>query len=297
MQMDHEAAEAAVQRVADAMGLPLKRAAAGIIDIVNENMFGALRLVSVEQGHDPRDFSLIAFGGAGPMHANALGRLTNAWPVIIPPGPGVLCAYGDATTRLRDEASRTYIKRFEDTRTAEVTLILEELADTAAKTLDAEDVPRIDQTAAFEIDVRYHGQGLTLTVNVDLDEFRERGLEGVAEKFDQVHEQLFTFNLDVAKELVNLRAIIQGKATIVDAETIPIGDDDPSAARIGEQEIFADGTDHMASIYDRGKLLAGNLVSGPAIVTEMDSTTLILPGHIGEVDTLGNILIRPAQLD
>ena len=82
------------------MGLgSVEAAAAGIVDIVNENMFGALRLVSVQQGFDPRDFALVAFGGAGPLHANALGKLTGAWPVIIPPSPGVLCAYGDATTQ------------------------------------------------------------------------------------------------------------------------------------------------------------------------------------------------------
>lgn len=296
MKMDRESAETAVRKIADAMGLPLKKTAAGIIDIVNENMFGALRLVSVEQGHDPRDFSLIAFGGAGPMHGNALGRLMNSWPVIIPPGPGVLCAYGDATTRLRDEASRTYIRRFEDTRSAEVAAILEELAGTAAQTLDAEDVPRDDQTTEFEIDVRYNGQGLTLTVGVTLDEFRESGLDGVAAEFDRTHEQLFTFNLEVSKELVNLRAIVQGKATIVEAETIGQGNEDPSAARIAEQEIYADGTDHTATIYDRSKLLAGNRIAGPAIVTEMDSTTLILPEHVGEVDRFGNILIRPARM-
>ena len=115
MQLDGAAAAKAVQKVADALGLDLETAAAGIIDIVNENMFGALRLVSIEQGYDPRDFALIAFGGAGPLHANALGRLMGSWPVIIPPGPGVLCASGDATTRVRDEASRTFIRRFSDT--------------------------------------------------------------------------------------------------------------------------------------------------------------------------------------
>ena len=83
-------------------------------------MYGALRLVSVEQGFDPRDFALIGFGGAGPLHANALGKLMNSWPVIIPPGPGVLCAYGDATTRVRDEASRTFIRRFANISPAEL---------------------------------------------------------------------------------------------------------------------------------------------------------------------------------
>ena len=113
MEIRKDLAEKAIKPVADALGISVKRAAAGIIDIVNENMYGALRLVSVEQGFDPRDFALIGFGGAGPLHANALGKLMNSWPVIIPPGPGrALCAYGDATTRVRDEASRTFIRRF-----------------------------------------------------------------------------------------------------------------------------------------------------------------------------------------
>jgi N-methylhydantoinase A len=101
MQINRDASVKAVQKVADAMGIDLMAAAEGIIRIVNESMFGALRLVSVEQGYDPRDFALVGFGGAGPLHANALGILTDAWPVIVPPGPGVLCAYGDATTQVQ----------------------------------------------------------------------------------------------------------------------------------------------------------------------------------------------------
>ena len=105
-------AEESIKPVAKALGLSVKQAAAGIIDIVNENMYGALRLVSVEKGYDPRDFALIGFGGAGPLHANALGKLTNSWPVIIPPGPGVLCAYGDVTTNIQDESSMSFKKIF-----------------------------------------------------------------------------------------------------------------------------------------------------------------------------------------
>ena len=101
MTINRDAAEKAVQTLADAMGIELMTAAEGIIKIVNESMLGALRLVSVEQGYDPRDFALVGFGGAGPLHANALGVLSGAWPVIVPPGPGVLCAYGDATTQIR----------------------------------------------------------------------------------------------------------------------------------------------------------------------------------------------------
>ena len=174
MKLDGDAAATAVQKVADAMGLPLEQAAAGIIDIVNENMFGALRLVSIEQGYDPRDFALIAFGGAGPLHANALGRLMSSWPVIIPPGPGVLCASGDATTRLRDEASRTFIRRFADTTPRRGRGDPVGLAEAAATGLDAENVPRADQSVTYQADLRYHGQGLLLTVNADIDAIRSR---------------------------------------------------------------------------------------------------------------------------
>lgn len=293
MELRRDLAAAAVQKVADALGLPLEEAAAGIYAIVNENMFGALRLVSVEQGYDPRDFALIAFGGAGPLHANALGRLMGSWPVIIPPGPGVLCAYGDATTRLRDEASRTLIRRFPDTDTAEVLGILRELAETAAQALDAEGVPRAEQSTSFQMDLRYHGQGLLLTVDVDAETLEREGLEAVGARFDETHRQLFTFALDADKELVNLRAVAQGRAAAVRPPQVPAGGADPAAAACGEQAVFVDGGRRSAIVYDRARLAAGNRIAGPAIVTEMDSTTLILPGHVGTVDPFGNILIRP----
>ena len=295
MTLDGDQAAAAVQTVADALDLPLKRAASGIVDIVNENMFGALRLVSVEQGYDPRDFALIAFGGAGPLHANALGKLMGSWPVIIPPGPGVLCAYGDATTRIRDEASRTFIRRFPDTSNDEVRGILRELAASAASALDEEDIPREQQSVHYQVDIRYHGQGLLLTIDISADELENKGLDAIGEQFDRMHEQLFTFALSADKELVNLRAVVQGEATRVRAPTLERGGSDPAAAAIGKQEMFVADSDRQATIYDRAKLQSGNVIDGPAIVTEMDSTSVILPGHAGSVDDFGNILIRPTE--
>ncbi len=294
MRIDADAASAAVQKVADALDLPLKRAAQGIIDIVNENMFGALRLVSVEQGYDPRDFALIAFGGAGPLHANALGRLMSAWPVIIPPGPGVLCAYGDATTRLRNEASRTFIRRFSSTDADEVAGLLNELAEAAMATLLAENVPREAQTTSFQLDLRYHGQGLLLTVDVDPDTLRTGGLEAVGARFDDMHRQLFTFALEADKELVNLRAVAEGRAAHVAAPVLDDGGADPAPACLGDHPVYVDGEDRTARLYERSRLKAGNRIIGPAVIVEMDSTTLILPDHVGTVDRVGNILIEPA---
>lgn len=295
MKLDRGAAEAAVQKIADALGLSLMEAASGIVSLVNENMYGALRLVSVEQGHDPREFALIAFGGAGPLHANALGKLMSSWPVIIPPGPGVLCAYGDATTRVRNEASRTFIKRFGRTSADEAAGIFADLAEQASQALDEEGIPRSDQTLSYQADIRYHGQGLLLTVDFELDDLREQGLDAIGGKFDRMHEQLFTFALPEDKELVNLRAVAEGKPTVVRALRVAEGGASPAAAEMVSHEIYVDGGMQEAMLYDRSRLKAGNVIDGPAIVLEMDSTTLILPGHAGQVDEYGNILITPSD--
>jgi len=288
-------AEESIKPIAKSLGLSLKQAAAGIIDIVNENMYGALRLVSVEKGYDPRDFALIGFGGAGPLHANALGKLTNSWPVIIPPGPGVLCAYGDVTTNIQDEASMSFIRRFSDTSKTEIVKIFEDLAKKASKTLDAEGVPKNKRTTTFQVDLRYLGQGLTINVDFELSELKKRGLDAIGEKFDDLHEQLFTFSLEEEKELVNLRAVVKDKALSVKAPSVGRGGPKPSKASIisDDSKVFMDGKNQQATIYERSKLKYGNIINGPAVIMEMDSTTLILSKHKGKVDKFGNILITP----
>ncbi|HUY20633.1 MAG TPA: hydantoinase/oxoprolinase family protein [Candidatus Binataceae bacterium] len=296
MKLDREAARVAVKKIADAMGIGLEQAASGIIDIVNENMFGALRLVSIEQGYDPRDFALVAFGGAGPLHANALGMLLGCWPVIIPPSPGVLCAYGDATTRTRNEAARTFIRRFSESSNDEVRRMLEELAETAAAALDLEGVPRAEQSTVYQVDVRYHGQGFEVPVAVDIESFAGDGMAAVGRNFDAIHHRLFTFSLEVEHEFVNLRAIVQGRPPLVRPNLIAAGDADPSAARLGETPVWIGGGAMNAGLYERSRLRAGNRVAGPAIVVEFDSTTLILPNCAGEVDRFGNLLVRPVRV-
>jgi N-methylhydantoinase A len=165
MEISKEAAEKAVQTVADGIGCSLMEAAEGIIKIVNESMFGALRLVSVEQGFDPRDFALVAFGGAGPLHGNAMGILTDSWPVIVPPGPGVLCAYGDATTAVQDEASRTYVSMASDLTAEQLMADLDELHERAAESLDADGIARENQEVVYQADVRYAGQAFQITMD------------------------------------------------------------------------------------------------------------------------------------
>jgi N-methylhydantoinase A len=295
MKLDRTAAQGAVDKIATALGIGLMEAAAGIVDVVNEHMFGALRLVSVEQGFDPRGFALVAFGGAGPLHANALGALLGCWPVIIPPSPGVLCAYGDATTRLRNEAACTYIRRFSATSGSDVAETLGKLGESAGAVLDAEGLPRSARSTVYQADVRYHGQGFEVPVAVDVAGLGQSGIDPVRKAFDEIHRRLFTFNLDVEHEFVNLRAIVQENSRELKPARVAEGGPDPGAALKGETPIWTQRRSLGAKLYDRAKLLAHNVLEGPAIVTEMDSTTLILPGHFGEVDAFGNILIRPRQ--
>jgi N-methylhydantoinase A len=291
-----QAARNAVKSIADATGLgSVEAAAAGIVDIVNEHMFGALRLVSVQQGFDPRDFALVAFGGAGPLHANALGKLTGAWPVIIPPSPGVLCAYGDATTNVRDESARTLLRRFGDLTDDSLRQILAELAASAQSVLRNEGIAEADQDVSYSADLRYHGQGFEIPVNIGVDVFdgKGAGLDALRKAFDAEHQRLFSFVLDAEHELVTVRATANGPRPEMAAPELDAGGEDPAGALIDRQQIWVEGAEVDAGIYDRVLLRAGNIVTGPAIVTEMDSTTLVLPGHSATVHPSGSMLIRP----
>ena len=294
MQINRDASVAAVQSVADAMGVDLMAAAEGIIKIVNESMFGALRLVSVEQGYDPRDFALVGFGGAGPLHANALGILTEAWPVIVPPGPGVLCAYGDATTRVQDEAARTYITMASDLTTDKLADDLLTLKARASESLieDGIDEDRLEVT--YQADLRYAGQAFQITVEFTEAELRERGVAVLTDQFDAEHEQLFTFKLGDGHEILMIRAVVGASVTLKADISIPKGSGDVSGALIHQSRFFYEGDWHDAGIYDRGRLGAEDVVLGPAIVSEMDSTTVVLPGYSATLDTVGNLLIQPA---
>jgi len=293
LELRRDLAFKAVEKIGKALGTSTRDAALGIYDIVNENMVGALRMVSVEQGHDPREYALIAFGGAGPLHANALSRLLGSWPSIIPPGPGVLCALGDATTAVRDEAARTYIRKFSETTPQEIEKILTRLSNSAAKALERERVPQSEMQRHFQVDVRYHGQGLRLTVDVKLAELKKRGLRAISDPFDEEHKRLFTFALPLEHEFVALRAVVQGRGIRLTPPPIKAGKADPAAAAVGSQKVYMDGRERTATVYDRAGLQAGNRIAGPAIVVEMDSTTVVLPKHTGLVDRYGNILIYP----
>jgi N-methylhydantoinase A len=292
--LDRGGAQRAVQTIADALGIGLMEAARGIIDIVNENMFGALRMISVQQGYDPRDFALMGFGGAGPLHVNAVARLMGSWPAISPVSPGVLCALGDATTRTRTETARSFSRLAGTTSESELIGILDEMAAQTRAELAADGLAESDITSLFEIDVRYEGQAFEVALTIDPETLRRDGIAGLTARFDAEHLRLFTFNMESAHEIVNLRAVALGRALDLQAARLPEGNGDPSAAKLRDHRLWMESREQDAVIYDRAKLCAGDRISGPAIVIEMDSTTLIETNHVATVDAVGNILINPA---
>ncbi|MEY3986628.1 MAG: hypothetical protein RLZ59_2073 [Pseudomonadota bacterium] len=293
-QLDREGAKRAVQTIADALGIDLMAAARGIIDIVNENMFGALRMISVQQGYDPRDFAVMGFGGAGPLHVNAVARLMGAWPAVSPVSPGVLCALGDATTRMRTETARSWSRLAQDTKPEDLVAVLDEMATQVKGELLSDGVPDAEITTAFEVDVRYAGQAFEVPLTITAADLAKDGIAGVLARFDEEHKRLFTFNMDTPHEIVNLRAVALGRALDLPAAPLEQGNGDPSAAKIRDHKLWMDGREQDAVIYDRAKLRAGDIIPGPAIVCEMDSTTLIESGCVATVDAVGNILINLA---
>ena len=290
--LDREGAKKAVQTIADALGIDLMAAARGIIEIVNENMFGALRMISVQQGYDPRHFALMGFGGAGPLHVNAVAQLMGSWPAISPVSPGVLCALGDATTRMRTETARSFSRLASTTQADELIAILDEMAAQTRAELLSDGVPEADITSEFEVDVRYAGQAFEVPLTITANALRSDDIAGILKRFDEEHHRLFTFNMETPHEIVNLRAVALGATLDLPAAELPKGDGNPSAAKMRDHSLWMDGREQAAVIYDRTKLRQGDIILGPAIVIEMDSTTLIESGCVAKVDAVGNILIN-----
>jgi N-methylhydantoinase A len=224
-----------------------------------------------------------------------MGILTDSWPVIIPPGPGVLCAYGDATTAVQDEATRTYITMAEDTTTEKLLTDLKELQERAGESLIADGIRKEDLDVVYQADIRYAGQAFSITLDFSAEELSSEGVEMLAERFDAEHDQLFSFKLGDAHEILMIRAVVKARSAEIAARTVGSADASLEDCLMHQSQFYYDGQSYDAPIYERGKLREGIVVPGPAIVIEMDSTTVILPGHEAKVDAIGNLLINPSK--
>lgn len=285
MALDVAAAREAIERtVATPLGLTLEEAAHGILAIADHRMVGAVRVVSVERGHDPRDFTLVPFGGAGPLHACALADLLGIERILVPASPGVLCAEGLLAAPVRAEFSRSLADGGSFTA-AEIAAGFASLVVEGEAWLDGEEVPTHERDRAAVALMRYRGQGSELAVPWD----ESWDTTATAEAFARHHEALYGFRLDALVELVTLRLEVAGSGGRSTTPPLP-----PSAAPepTGTAQASFPGGTVDCPIFSRASLGAGARFSGPAIVEQLDATTLVRPGWEVTVDPSGAMLLH-----
>jgi N-methylhydantoinase A len=292
LRLDVEAGRAAIeQRIARPLGIGVEQAARGIVDIANSNMMGAIRVVSVERGYDPARFSLVAFGGAGPLHGSFIGRLLGMKAVVVPPAPGVLSSFGLLVSDLKSDFSRTCLQRPPGYDLQRIAAVYAELEAAAAAWLRREDVPPEGWTLRWMAALRYEHQGFELTVDWPGRSVSAQTLEGAISAFHREHERLYTFaQPDAPVELVQLRVQAIGSLAKPSVPKIAVNGS-AARAQVGVQKVWTDAGWTTSPIYERGELPAGAQLTGPAIVQQLDATTYILPGQQGSVDAYGNIVI------
>ncbi|MBG6159822.1 N-methylhydantoinase A [Labrenzia sp. EL_159] len=283
MSLDVDAAKRVVSdNVAKPLGLSDEDAAQGILAIMNNNMIGAVRTISVERGHDPRDFTLVPFGGAGPLHGCALAELLGISQVLVPPAPGLLCAAGLLAADMKAEFTRALpTAGAVDQDAGEA--IVNGLRKKAEDWLDAEGVPASQRELKALALLRFHGQGGEIAV-----EWGQTAQE-TEDNFRSAHKSLYGFVLDAQIELVTIRVEAVGATEPI---KVPVLDPSARPDPLQSQIVHWPGGKRETPIYDRASLGAGNGISGPAILIQLDTTCIIPPGWIARVHGSGALVLK-----
>ncbi|MEM8665786.1 MAG: hydantoinase/oxoprolinase family protein, partial [Pseudomonadota bacterium] len=296
MPIRRDLAEEAIAKLGERLGLSLMATADGILSVVNANMARAIRTISVQRGHDPRDYALMAFGGAGPLHAARLAAELDIKRIIVPPSPGIMCAIGLLLTDLRADFAATRLMGASATAANAADETLRPLAAEAEAWLAKENVAADARRLSRTVDMRYRGQNYELAVSVPEGPVTEASVARLIEGFEAAHRQRYGFLAEGEDvEFVTFRVEAFGvvkKASFPEAEP---GPPDPSPAKIGTRETyFAAGGIVSTPVYAREKLVAGMVADGPAIVEQMDTTTVVPPGMRLAVDRAGNLILEAA---
>ena len=279
-------------RVADGLGCSVDEAAVAVIRLVDANMINALKLVSIQRGHDPNDFALMVGGGGGAMHGASLGRELGVKEIVVPRYPGLFSAWGMLATAPRRDFLRTALQRADTMELADLRALFAELHEDAARYFASEG-GHGTLTTACHIDMRYFGQEHAVTIPIDLG---RTSRESILDAFHAAHERTYTFRLaDTPVELVTFR--LSATAEVARPELTPWaaeGRSADAAAREGRTVDFGQDGRHATRVYDRDLLPPGFEADGPAIVEEPSSTTLVCPGQRVLVDNLGFLRITEA---
>lgn len=297
MPIDAAAADRAVDAVAAQLGLGREEVAQGIIALATANMARAIRVISVERGYDPRDYTLVAFGGAGPLHAARLARELDIPQVLVPAIPGILCAYGLLVADLRTDFSRTQVTPAAPEALPAIERTFAELRRMAETWFDQEGLTASVRRVRRIADMRYVGQNYELSIELPDHALTAEQLPATLDAFHRAHEQSYGYSAPGEPvQFVTLRLEASGIVPRPTQRPIPAGGslDD---ARLGTRRAYLPENGGWGDIplFDRTLLRAGARVPGPAIVEQMDSTVLILPGQQAEVDKYGNLLISESQ--
>jgi N-methylhydantoinase A len=295
------ASETIRTQCADPLGLLIDEAAHGIVEIANTAMVNALRLVSVQRGHDPRDFMLVGFGGAGPAHAVRLAEQAGITRVLIPLGPGTASALGLLVTDVRMEGSATVIARADETGLSLISNEFEHLQTAGREAHRVATSASGDPIFERAIEMRYWDQSFELSIPApESSVIDDAWMNELTESFHEAHETAYGFRAnDEPVELVNLRLTTIGKIERPEMHKLEITGSDASVASKGKRAVyFSENTGQKGIIetivYDRAKLPAGAVFSGPAIIEEPDCTTVIHPAWTATVDEYGNLEIEHA---
>ncbi|CAM4084176.1 Acetone carboxylase beta subunit [Bordetella tumbae] len=291
MTVDRSRAVAVIdERIARPLGLSVEEAAHGILKIATANMSRAIRAVSTEHGYDPADFTLFAFGGAGPLHAVEVAQECGIGQVLVPKEPGTLCARGILLADVSRDFVRTQLVPLNGDTWLTVGRVLQDMQQEGDAWLAQEDVPRASRRFHFHIDGRYRGQTHDIRVLVDAE--RDGNMQGFVEAFHQAHRaQHGHDNPGRVIEIVNCRVQAVG---LVAKDSLSNPTQPATAPSWDQRRVYFGGDTGwlMTTVYRRDSLPAGMALAGPVIIEEMSSTTVVLPGQSAVIDLLGNILIR-----
>lgn len=299
MALDLDASRKALSPIADKMGFSIEKTAQGILGIVVANMVRAVRTISVERGLDPRDYALMPFGGAGPLHAIEVARVLNMREIVVPVAPGILCAQGLIVSDLREEFVRSGRFAADTDGEAAIRAHLEDLERDARAWFGTEEVEAADQRLSLTFDARYVGQNFELPVEFPADTPGElatpKSMKDIVDGFHAAHERYYGFaSVHEPVEVINIRISASGRlGDIAEPEAADASGETPEPA--AHRPVWFDGDEAVETpVYKRDTLAPGMTFQGPAIVEQLDSTTVIFPGDRVEVHPSLNLLITLA---
>jgi len=295
MEIDAGEARAVIGRLAARLGMGEIEVARGIISVVVANMARAVRVISVQKGYDVRNFTLVAFGGAGPLHACWVARDLGIPRILVPEAPGILCAFGLLVTDIKSDYTKTEIMATEGADIGAANGIFQELESRGAEWLLKEGITESNWLFRRSVDMRYVGQNYELTVSVMGGELQNADLQDIVRQFYSRHEQEYGYYTEgEPTQLVTFRVEALGVVSKAEVKSSPFNGEDPSPALQERRPVFLgerDGGFVECPVYERSQLRPGNRAVGPAIIEQMDSTTVILPGQKAVVDQYRNIII------